>query len=136
MLCRHRSKGSMDVRLQAIRTLVVDDSTAALHSICSFLKLQPNIDIVGTATDGCQGLASAHALHPDLVLVDVQMPVMNGVEAARRLRQDLPATRIIMVTVHDSPEVRQACRESGADGFIAKEHLDEELPALLEQLFT
>ncbi len=126
----------MDVGLHPIRTLVVDDSTAALHSICCFLKLQRHIDIVGTATDGHQGLVSAHALHPDLVLMDVQMPVMNGIEAAARLRQELPSTRIIMVTVHDGPDVRQACRESGADGFIAKEHLDEELPALLEHIFS
>lgn len=124
------------MRRQPIRTLVVDDSTAALHSICGFLKLQPDIVVVGMASDGREGLESARVLHPDLVLVDVQMPVMNGIEAAVRLRQDLPATRIIMVTVHDSPEVRQACRESGADGFIAKEHLDEELPALLEHIFA
>lgn len=121
---------------QPIRTLIVDDSAAVLHSICCFLKLQPNVDVVGTATDGCQGLASARALHPDLVLLDIEMPVMNGIEAALRLRQDLPATRIIMVTVHDSLEVRRSCRESGADGFIAKEHLMEELPALLERVFS
>ena len=126
----------MDISRRQIRTLIVDDSPAALHSICSFLKLQPNIEVVGTATDGRQGLASAHALHPNLALVDVQMPVMNGIAAAAQLRQDLPETRIIMVTAHDSPEVRQACRESGADGFIAKEHLDEEFPALLEHIFA
>ncbi len=126
----------MEAPRQTIRTLVVDDSIAALRSICCFLKLQPNIDIVGTARDGRQGLASAHGLRPDLVLIDVQMPVMNGIEAAARLRHDLPDTRIIMVTVHDSPEVRQACRESGADGFIAKERLDEELPGLIEHIFT
>ena len=133
---RYRSKGIMHTVGDPIRTLVVDDSPAALHSICYFLRLQPNITVVGTATDGREGLASAYALHPDLALIDVQMPVMNGIEAAARLRQDLPATRIIMVTAHDSPEVRQACRASGADGFIAKEHLDEELPALLEHIFT
>ncbi len=125
----------MDARHGPIRTLIVDDSIAALHSICCFLRLQPNIEIVGTATDACQGLASAHASRPDLALIDVQMPGMNGIEAAARLRQDLPATRIIMVTVHDSPEVRQACRESGADGFIPKEHLDEDLPLLLKRFF-
>ncbi len=136
VLHRHRLKGTMEIRRQPIRILVVDDSAAALHSICGFLKLQPNINIVGTASDGREGVVSAHALHPDLALIDVQMPVMNGIEAAAQLRHDLPSTRIIMVTVHDSPEVRQACRESGADGFIAKEHLDKELPILLEQFFA
>jgi DNA-binding NarL/FixJ family response regulator len=133
---RCSSKGIMHTVHDPIRTLVVDDSPAALHSICYFLKLQPNISVVGTATDGREGLASAYALHPDLVLIDVQMPGMNGIEAASQLKRNLPATRVIMVTVHDVPEVRQACRESGADGFIAKEHLDVELPALLEHIFT
>lgn len=119
-----------------IRTLVVDDSPAALHSICYFLKLRPNITVVGTATDGREGLASAYALHPDLVLIDVQMPGMNGIEAASQLKRDLPATRVIMVTVHDSPEVRLACRQCGADGFIPKEHLNEELPVLLQQIIA
>ncbi len=119
-----------------IRTLVVDDSPAALHSICYFLKLLPNVIVVGTATDGRQGLASARALHPELVLIDVQMPGMNGIEAAAQLKHDLPATRVIMVTVHDSPEVRRACRQCGADGFIPKEHLNEELPALLQQIIA
>ncbi len=121
---------------QPIRTLVVDDSAAALHSICCVLELQPDIVMVGTATDGSQALASAHLLHPDLILLDVQMPVMNGIEAAARVRHDLPATRIVMVTVDDSPEVRQACHDSGADGFIRKEQLDEELPAVLKHIFT
>lgn len=119
-----------------IRTLVVDDSPAALHSICYFLKLLSNVTVVGTATDGREGLASAHALHPDLVLIDVQMPGMNGIEAASQLKRDLPATRVIMVTVHDSPEVRLACRQCGADGFIPKEHLNEELPVLLQQIIA
>ncbi len=126
----------MRVGLHSIRTLIVDDSAAALNSVCGFLKLQQNVEIVGTAADGSEGLSAAHALHPDLVLMDVQMPVMNGIEAASRLRQELPATRIVMVTVHDNPEVRQACRESGADAFIAKEHLDEEFPVLIEQMFV
>ena len=126
----------MDLQRPPIRTLVVDDSAAALHSISYFMKLRPHIEVVGTATDGREGLACARALHPDLVLLDVQMPLMNGIEAAAQLRQDLPATRIIMVTVHDSPEVRAACYASGADGFVAKQHMDEELPALLEQIFS
>jgi DNA-binding NarL/FixJ family response regulator len=126
----------MHTAREPIRTLVVDDSPAALHSICYFLKLQRNITVVGTATDGHEGLASAYALHPELVLLDVQMPGMNGIEAASQLKRNLPATRVIMVTVHDSPEVRLACRRCGADGFIPKEHLNEELPGLLQQIFA
>lgn len=125
----------MHKRPEPIRTLVVDDSPVALHSICCFLQIQMDIHIVGTARDGREALRAAQALRPDLVLMDVQMPVMNGIEAASQLIRDLPATRVIMVTVHDCSEVRQACQECGAHGFVAKEHLDEELLPLLQRIF-
>ncbi len=118
-----------------IRTLVVDDSLTALRAMCSLLKRQPAIEVVGTAQDGCEAIEEVRNLRPELVLLDVQMPVMDGIEAATQLNRDFPATRIIMVTVHDSPAVRQACQESGAHAFIAKEQLDHEFPVILRQLF-
>lgn len=125
----------MQVRPEPILTLVVDDSPAALNSICYFLNLRPDIHVVGTAANGREAVIAAQALRPDLVLMDVQMPVMSGIEAASQLIRELPRTRVIMVSVHDLPEVRQACEECGADGFIAKERLDEELPCLLQRIF-
>lgn len=126
----------MDIREKSVRTLVVDDSPIALRSICSVLQELPLIKVVGTAGDGRQAVALASALRPDLVLLDVQMPVMTGVEAVPRLLHELPGTRVVMVTVHDTPEIRQACIECGAHGFIAKEHVDRELPSLLMQMFN
>ncbi len=118
-----------------IRTLVADDSLTALQAMCSLLKRQPGIELVGTAHDGCEAVEVVRNLQPELVLLDVQMPVMDGIEAATQVKRDSPETRIIMVTVHDTPEVRQACHDSGAHAFIAKERLDQEFPAILRQLF-
>lgn len=118
-----------------IRTLVVDDSLTALQAMCSLLQRQPEIELVGTAQDGCEAVEVVRNLRPELVLLDVQMPVMGGIEAATQVKRDFPATRIIMVTVHDTAAVRQACQESGAHAFIAKERLDQEFPAILRQLF-
>ena len=126
----------MVTRETPVRTLVVDDSPVALHSICSVLRDLPGIKVVGTAGDGREAVALALALKPDLVLLDVQMPLVSGLEAVPQLRHDLPQARIVMVTVHDTPEVRQACNERGAHGFVAKEHVDEELPPLLLQMFN
>lgn len=126
----------MDSRVRNIRTLVVDDSPVARHSICSFLRMLPEVKVVGTAGDGLEAIALAMTLQPDLVLLDLQMPAMNGLEAAAHLRRTLPCAHLVMVTVHDTPGVRQACRESGAQGFVAKEHLDEELPPLLVEMFN
>lgn len=96
----------------------------------------PQVKVVGTAGDGLEAIALAAALQPDLVLLDVQMPAMNGLEAASELRRSLPGARLVMVTVHDTPGVRQACDECGAQGFVAKEHLDRELPPLLLRMFS
>lgn len=103
--------------------------------MCSVLERQPEVEVVGTAQDGRKALALAHTLHPELVLLDVQMPVMNGIEAATELSREFPAIRVVMITGHDSPEIRQACRDCGAQAFIPKEHLNQEFPAVFQQLF-
>jgi DNA-binding NarL/FixJ family response regulator len=118
-----------------IPTLVVDDSPAFLRAFCSFLQEQPNLKVVATARDGREALTLAHKLQPELVLLDVQMPGMNGVEAARQLGTQCPAICVVMVTALDAPELRQACLKCGARGFIRKDDVRQELPTLLQQVF-
>jgi HlyD family secretion protein len=119
-----------------IRTLVVDDSPNARHAICYFLETQENIEIVGVAGDGQQALAQVEALQPDLVLMDMQMPEMNGLEATTQLRKLFPDIRVIIVTLYDSPESRTACRDSGAHGFVAKNRLHQDLPEEIQRIFS
>jgi DNA-binding NarL/FixJ family response regulator len=118
-----------------IPTLVVDDSPAYLRALCSFLQEQPNLKVVATAHDGREALALARTLQPELVLLDVLMPEMNGVEAARQLQRQCPATCVVMITGLDAPELRQACLKCGARGFIHKDDLRQQLPRLLQQVF-
>jgi DNA-binding NarL/FixJ family response regulator len=118
-----------------IRTLVVDDSPHFLRALCSFLQQhQPNLKVVATARNGEEALSLAQTLEPELVLLDVQMPGMNGVEAATRLGKQCPAIRVVMVTALDSPELRQACLNCGARGFVRKDDVLEELPSLLRKV--
>lgn len=126
----------MGAELKPVYTLVADDSPVALRSICSLLRDLPILKVIGTVHNGRDAIALASALRPELVLLDVQMPVMSGLEALRQLRRKLPRTRVVMVTAYDTPELREACAECGADGFVAKEHMDRELPSLLLQLFN
>jgi two-component system, chemotaxis family, protein-glutamate methylesterase/glutaminase len=121
--------------LRQIPTLVVDDSPAFLRAFCTFLQQQPNLKIVATARDGREALALAEKLQPELILLDVQMPGMNGVEAARQLGAQCPATCVVMVTALDAPELRQACLQCGARAFIHKNVVRQELPPLLQQVF-
>ncbi len=118
-----------------IPTLVVDDSPTFLSALCCFLQKQPNLKVVATARDGQEALRLAQTLQPELVLLDVQMPGMNGVEAASQLGRQCPAICVVMVTALDTPELRQACLRCGARGFIRKDDVPEELPPLLRQVF-
>ncbi len=118
-----------------IRTMVVDDSPTALRAICSVVARLQNLSFVGTATNGREALALARNLRPDLVLLDLDMPVMNGIEATSCLGRDCPTTRVVIVTVHDTSGLRKLCYERGASGFIAKEVLTDELPTVVQKLF-
>jgi DNA-binding NarL/FixJ family response regulator len=120
---------------KGIRTIVVDDSPAALRAICSVVERQDNLSLVGAASNGSNALSLARSLHPDLALLDLEMPVMDGIEATTCLRRDCPETCVIVVTVHDTPELRKLCRERGARGFIAKGTLKDQLPVVLRELF-
>ncbi len=118
-----------------IRTIVVDDSPVALNTMCSLLARHGNMQVIGTATNGNAAVALARSLQPDLVFLDLEMPIMGGIEATSCLARECPATCVVIVTVHDSPELRRVCRERGARGFIAKTALTDQLPIVVQQLF-
>src|ERR1700681_4092432 len=82
-----------------LRTLVVDDSVVVLESLCAYFKTQPLFQVVGTAIDGGEALQMAELLGPDLVLMDLHMPVVDGFQATAILRRRAPNIRIIIMTV-------------------------------------
>lgn len=117
-----------------VRTMIVDDSPTFLRTVCSFLDHLPSIEVVGTAGSASQALTLIEQVRPELVLMDLQMPAMNGLEATAQLHQKFPEIKVILVTGHDTPELREASRESGADGFVSKSRLAQELPGMLKRL--
>ena len=108
-----------------IRTLVVDDSSIAQKTICSYLSDQKTVEVIGTASNGPQALDKVQALNPELVLLDIQMPVMNGLEVTHQLRKRFPLIRVILVSIDDGQELRISCESCGADGFVSKIRLPE-----------
>ncbi len=125
----------MEAEEKRIRTIVVDDSPAALRAMCSVVARQRNLSFIGAASNGRDALALARRLHPDLVLLDLEMPVMDGIEATACLSLDCPAARVVIVTVHDTPELRKLCYQLGARAFIPKDVLKDELPIVVLDLF-
>ena len=130
-----REAGSAGPNGRRIRTLIVDDSAVALETLGSFLEMQTCFAVVGVAHNGEQAVSLAEALCPELVLMDLQMPKMNGLEATKRLKAQRDAPRIIIVTATDSALLRAAASAVGADGFVSKPDLFEQLPPLLRTLF-
>jgi DNA-binding NarL/FixJ family response regulator len=117
-----------------IRTLVVDDSPLALERICSYLDTEPALQVVGTAADGVEALKCAEQLHPDLVLLDLQMPGMNGLEVAARLSASVCGPLVVIVTGFETPGIGQRLLACGVAGLVSKQRLSEELPKLLDQI--
>jgi DNA-binding NarL/FixJ family response regulator len=117
-----------------LRALVVDDSPVALGMMCFLLTQHADVNIVGRAADGCEAVEIVTALRPDFVLMDIQMPKLNGIDAARRIAKEHPATKVILVTLHETEELRRAALESGARWFIPKERLTTQLTAVLREM--
>ena len=103
-----------------IRVLVCDDFPLILDMIGRFLEDEPSIEVVGKAEDGVQAVAKTLDLDPDVVLMDVQMPRLNGVEATRIITEARKNTKVLMLTAETGREVLVRCMDAGASGYLAK----------------
>ncbi|HXS43305.1 MAG TPA: response regulator transcription factor [Solirubrobacteraceae bacterium] len=112
---------------EAIRVLVVDDHAVVREGLRTFLELQDGIVVVGEAGDGEAGVSAAERLRPDVVLMDLVMPRLDGVGAMRRLRRRLPATRVIVLTSFADDERLLPAIRAGAAGYLLKDAEPREL---------
>ncbi len=116
-----------------LSALLVDDSPDFLRSAARTVGRQPDVAVVGTACTGGEGLAQAERLHPQVVFLDVAMPDMNGLDATRSLKRWPSPPYVVILTLSDIPEYRDAATRAGADAFVAKWELDAQLPVLLDR---
>jgi DNA-binding NarL/FixJ family response regulator len=117
-----------------LRTLIVDDYKAVRATLRMHLEHQHIFEVIGLAADGAEAVALAGALAPDLILMDVNMPVMNGLEATRHIKAQDHPPRIIIVSTEE-PAVIRAALLAGADGFCDKQHINRDLLAQVRNLF-
>jgi len=119
-----------------IRVVVVDDSPDFQEVVCALLNLEDSIEIVGTAGDGSGAIQAASELHPDVILMDVQMPYMNGVTTALLLSQHFPEIRVILMSADESLQTRIACQSSGARAFVYKPTFRTQFYGALEKVYN
>lgn len=112
---------------QPVRVLVVDDQQIIQQGLVTILKYQPGLEVVGTAANGQEALEQALRLRPDVVLMDVRMPVLDGVAATARLRRELPDCRVLMLTTFDDEEYVMEALRAGATGYLLKDIPGQEL---------
>ena len=110
-----------------IRVLVVEDFEPWRNFVCSTLQSEPGLQVIGEVSDGSEAVQKAEELKPDLVLLDIGLPTLNGIEAAKRIHQIVPEARILFLTQNNDLDVLRTAMTNGARGYILKMDAEGEL---------
>jgi two-component system response regulator NreC len=118
--------------MPTIRVLLAEDHTIVRKGLRSLLEGKDEIDVVGEARDGREALRKTEQLHPDVVLIDIAMPGLNGIEATRQIKRRFPEISVLVLTMHDHPEYVRQMLHAGASGYVVKQAAPTDLLAAIE----
>ena len=121
--------------MRIIKVLIADDNAKFIQTVKSFLANEQDIEIVGNAGNGKEAISKAKELKPDIILMDVRMPEMNGFKSTSSIKQIMPEVKIIILTIYDIDEYRKAAITSGASGFVVKNVIKDELVQTIREAF-
>lgn len=124
----------MKTELKTMQILLVDDHALFRKGVKALLSARPEYTVIGEAANGCEAIEMAHQLKPDVIFMDIDMPSVNGLNATRAIKRDLPAIHIIMLTVSDYEAQLFEAIKSGASGYLLKNLEPEELFDMLDKL--
>ncbi|MGA8728586.1 MAG: response regulator transcription factor [Terracidiphilus sp.] len=113
--------------MSSIRVLIVDDFELWRLQICRLLKVKSTLIVIGEAADGLEAVQKANDLKPDLIVLDIGLPKLNGIEAAKRILKLSPYSKIIFLSQNQDPAIAQAALDTGALGYVHKASADAEL---------
>jgi two-component system nitrate/nitrite response regulator NarL len=117
-----------------VRILVVDDFELWRQFVCSILETQSELQVVWEGADGSEAVQKVRKLKPDLILLDISLPGLNGIDAASRIREVAPGTKILFLTQNDDPDIVRAALSYGAQGYVLKADARSELLWAIEAL--
>ena len=106
--------------MQIIRVLIVDDFDPWRGYVIRQLEQQPHMRVLGCASDGLEGVQKAEELQPDMILLDLSLPKLNGIDVARRVRKLVPNAKLLFLSAHSDPDVVRAAFRAGAAGYVLK----------------
>ncbi|ANC73142.1 response regulator transcription factor [Deinococcus radiodurans] len=110
-----------------MRVLLAEDQTLVLGALAALLSLEDDLDVVGTAADGAEALMQVHTLRPDVLVTDIEMPRLSGLDLAERVRQEAPQTRVVIVTTFTRAGYLRRALDAGARGYLLKDAPSHEL---------
>ena len=119
-----------------IKAIIIDDDKKFLQRINGFLSSNNSIEVVGEAYNGLDVIKLCKDLHPDIVIMDIRMPVMDGIQATKILKDEFPNIKVIILTVFDLNEYRAASIKAGATGYVLKKEMYTDLLPKIHQLFA
>jgi len=111
----------------SVRVIVVEDHEKWRHFFSTALQKQPELQVIGEVSDGLEAVQKAEELQPDLILLDIDLPTLNGIEAARQIRKVSPASRILFVSENRSADIAEEALSTGASGYVVKSDTGSEL---------
>ena len=118
----------------AFRILVADDHEVVRRGLCALLGSQPDWEVCGEAADGREAVEKARTLKPDAAILDIGMPLLNGLEATRQIRKADPRVKVLILTLHDSDQVVREVLDAGARGFLLKSDAARDMASAVEAL--
>ena len=121
--------------MRTIKVLIADNNAKFIQTVKSFLANEQDIEIVGNARNGKEAISKTKELKPDIILMDVRMPEMNGFRSTSSIKQIMPEVKIIILTIYDIDEYRKAAITSGASGFVVKNVIKDELAQTIREVF-
>lgn len=133
---QHQGLKTSNKASKNIRVLVVDDHPVVRRGLVTCLSGNPLLQVVGEAADGEEALRKVSELQPDIVLADINMPQMDGIQVTEALRRTAPDVRVVILSVHNKPEYVQRVIKAGARGYVLKDTAPDELARVLESVYA
>jgi two-component system, NarL family, response regulator NreC len=119
-----------------VRVLIAGDHAVVRKGVCSILESRTDLEVCGEAANGEEAVQKSLQLNPDLIILDVTMPVLDGFSAAKKIRELLPKIPILILSMHDGPEMARSSQSVGAQGFVTKKEANDVLLKAVDALLA